>query len=269
MDEQTRERLVRGREHYRAQEYDLAESYLGELAKGDGEFADVFDMLGVIYYQRGRIEDAERMFERALRINPTYTDAALNLAVTYNDLGKYQEAKTLYERVVNASKNAPRRLDPYARGKLANMHADLGSAYRECGQYADAVREYEKALLLGPGFHDIRTQLGATLREMGNLGAAAREFEQVRVDKPDYLPARLQLGLAWYSLGRREDALDEWQRILDVDPSNKPAAMYIAMVSGQPATAAPLRLVPSGDDTKKIVAALPVKPLGAGRRPRR
>ncbi len=53
MDDQTRERLARGREHYRANEYDLAEPYLRALADADGEFADVFDMLGVIYYQRG------------------------------------------------------------------------------------------------------------------------------------------------------------------------------------------------------------------------
>jgi tetratricopeptide (TPR) repeat protein len=257
MDERTRERLLRGREHYRANEYDLAEPFLSELAEGDGEYADVFDMLGVIYHQRGRVADALRMFERALAINPAYTDAALNLAVTYNDLGRYQEAKDLYERVVDASKNAPRRLDPYARGKLANMHADLGAAYRELGQYTDAVREYEKALALGPDFHDVRTRLGATLRDMGNLAAAAEQFERVRLDKPAYLPARLQLGLALYGLGRRADALDEWQQILALEPGHKSATMYVAMVTGQAAAAgAPPRSLPDGDETAKMVLEL-------------
>ena len=271
MDDQTRDRLARGREHYRANEYDLAEPYLRALADADGPFADVYDMLGVIYYQRGRVSDAQVMFERALRINPAYTDAALNLAVTYNDLGKYQEAKAIYQKMVDASKNAPSRLDPYARGKLANMHADLGAAYRDCGLYAESVREYEKALALGPGFHDIRTQLGATLREMGNLDAAIHTFEQVRLDKPDYIPARLQLGLTLYGLGRRGDALDEWQQILGLEPSNKPAAMYIAMVNGQPPAqaAAPLRLVPEGADTHKLMmeAAAPGPSTGASRGP--
>jgi len=279
MDDQTRERLARGREHYRANEYDLAEPYLRALADANGPFADVFDMLGVIYYQRGRVPDAQVMFERALRINPGYTDAALNLAVTYNDLGKYQEAKAIYQRMVDASKNAPSRLDPYARGKLANMHADLGAAYRDCALYGEAVREYEKALALGPGFHDVRTQLGATLREAGQLDEAIHQFEQVRLAKPDYVPARLQLGLTLYGLGRRGDALDEWQQILVLEPSNKPAAMYIAMVNGQPPAqpAAPLRLVPEGADTHKLLtevltpaAAPPAARRGAGvRRPKR
>jgi tetratricopeptide (TPR) repeat protein len=242
MDDDTRERLNRGRDHYQAGEYDLAEAYLTEIADRDGEFADVFDMLGVIYHQQGRVTDAERMFERALRINANYTDAALNLAVTYNDLGKYKEANAIYARLIDASKNAPRQLDPYARGKLANMHADLGAAYRDLGQLADAVREYETALALCPTFHDLRTRLGSTLREVGNLGAAAREFERVREEKPGYVPARLHLGLVYYGLGRRPEALAEWQEILAMEPLNKSAAMYIAMVSG---VAPPIPDIPS------------------------
>ena len=176
MDDGARERLTRGRDHYQAGEYEQAEGYLAELAAGDAPFADVFDMLGVIYHQQGRMQEAQQMFERALAINPNYTEAALNLAVTYNDLGKYKEANALYARVMELSKNAPRQLDPFAKGKLANMHADLGAAYRDLGLTGDAIREYEKALALCPTFHDIRTRLGSTLREAGNLDAAAREI---------------------------------------------------------------------------------------------
>jgi len=232
MDESARERLTRGRDHYQAGEYDLAEPYLSELAAGDAPFADVFDMLGVIYHQQGRVQEAALMFERALAINGNYTEAALNLAVTYNDLGKYKEANAIYARVMDASKNAPRQLDPYAKGKLANMHADLGAAYRGLGLLTDAVREYEKALALCPTFHDLRADLGATLREAGNLDAAAREFERIREDRPRYIPARLHLGLVYYGLGRNVEALAEWQEILVFEPGNKSATMYIAMVGG-------------------------------------
>ena len=208
MDERTRENLTRGREHYAAREYGKAEAFLAEIvAETKYEFADVFDMLGVIYHQQGRLGDAEAMFRRALKINPNYTEAALNLAVTFNDLGKYAEAKEIYGRALLTSKSAPKQLDPYARGKIANMHADVGGAYHDVGQYVDAVREYEKALALCPTFHDIRARLGTTLREMGSLVAAAREFERIRHDSPKYTPARVSLGLTYYTMGRRADAL--------------------------------------------------------------
>ena len=239
MDERTRENLARGREHYAAREYGKAEPFLAEIAEGNLDFADVYDMLGVIYHQQGRLTDAEIMFQRALGLNPNYTEAALNLAVTYNDLGKYNEAKDIYARAMSVSKNAPKQLDPFAKGKISNMHAEVGSAYHDAGQYVDAIREYEKALSLCPTFHDIRTKLGTTLRELGSLVAAAREFERVRYDNPKYIPARVNLGLTYFTMGRRADALSEWQQILDIEPANKSAAMYIAMVTHMPDTAVP------------------------------
>ena len=104
-----RDLVTRGREHYTAREYDLAEACLTAVLKENLAYADVYDMLGVIYHQGGRLSDAEAMFQRALEINPAYTEAALNLAVTYNDLGKYREAKEVYQRALTASKNAPNR----------------------------------------------------------------------------------------------------------------------------------------------------------------
>src|SRR4029078_2318996 len=97
-------------------------------------------VLGCIVHQWGRLTEAEGMFKQALQINPAYTEAALNLAVTYNDLGKYREAKEFYKRALAASNSAPRSLDPCAKGKIANMHAEIGAAYHAVGMYADAVR---------------------------------------------------------------------------------------------------------------------------------
>src|SRR5260221_13944389 len=154
-------------------------------------------MLGVIYHQQGKLAEAEGMFQEALRINPAYTEAALNLAVTYNDLGKYREAKDVYQSAMAASRNAPRNLDPFAKGKIANMHADIGAAYHGVGLFEDAVREYQRALTLCPGFVDIRTRLGSTYREMGDIEAAVHEFERVRAENPNFANGRLHLGLSY------------------------------------------------------------------------
>jgi tetratricopeptide (TPR) repeat protein len=245
VDERTREILNRGREHYAAREYDKAERCLAPLAQEQLGFADLYDMLGVIYHQLGRLGDAATMFQEALRINPAYTEAALNLAVTYNDLGKYREAKEIYQRAMTASKNAPRNLDPFARGKIANMHADVGAAYHAIGFHEDAVREYQRALALCPKFIDIRVRLGTTFREMGDLAAAARELEAVKAENPNFANGRLHLGLSYYALGRRAEAAAEWEQVLALAPDNKSAQMYLIMVRGSlPAAAVPAPVAP-------------------------
>jgi len=233
MDERTRDLLARGREAYEANDYDKAEPCLIQLVNEQRGFADVHDMLGVIYHQQGRLHEAVAMFEAALRLNPNYTEAALNLAVTFNDLGRYQDAKEVYGQALRASKSGPRKLDPFAQGKIANMHAEVGKAYDALGLYPDAVREYERALDLCPHFQDIRTRLGTTLREMGAFPAALRELERVRTETPKYVPARLSLGLAYHALGRLDDAREEWQAAQGHEPANKSARMYLASLAAR------------------------------------
>src|SRR5690606_6157491 len=160
------------------------------------------NMLGVIWHAQGRFAEAEEAFERALSINPAYTEAALNLSVTYNDRGKYHKAREVYGTVVEQSIAGKRSLDAYASGKLANMHADLGDASCGLSMANEAVREFQRARDLCPTFVDLRNRLGNVLREMGDAHAAAAEYETVKQQRPDYLPARMALGLALYAQGR-------------------------------------------------------------------
>jgi tetratricopeptide (TPR) repeat protein len=231
-----RELVARGRTHYENGEYAEAATCFQEVLREKAAYADVYDMLGVIYHQEGRLADAEQMFNEALRLNPEYTEAALNLVVTCNDLGKYAEAKAIYERAMATSKQAPRELDPFAKGKIANMHAEVGAAYRAVNLYAEAVLQYEQALALCPTFVDIRSDLGNTRREMGDLTGAIRELEQVRGENPRFLAGRLKLGLVYYAAARRDDAAAEWRAVLAVDAENREAKMYLALLD--PAAAA-------------------------------
>src|SRR3954453_17168789 len=127
--EKVEQLIALGREHYNANELDRAEPFLAEAASARPNFPDLYNMLGVVYHSQGRFSDAEDAFENALKLNPRYTEAALNLSVTYNDRGKYEGAREVYNKAVSASVGPPRGLDRSARGKLANMHADLGAAY--------------------------------------------------------------------------------------------------------------------------------------------
>ncbi|HLL22862.1 MAG TPA: tetratricopeptide repeat protein [Kofleriaceae bacterium] len=235
--------IVLGREHYNANEYDRAEPYLAEAATARPSFPDLYNMLGVIYHAQGRFQEAEEAFSTALKLNPRYTEAALNLSVTYNDRGKYDQAREVYTRAVSASVGQPNALDRFARGKLANMHADLGAAYAGLAMFDESVREYAKALDLCPEFADLRVRLGNVYRDMGVHEAAISEFEHAKRLRPDFVPARIHLGVTLFSLGRKDAALAEWQAVLDKDPANKRAQLYIRMVNDehgpQPGSALP------------------------------
>ncbi|MCP4676116.1 MAG: tetratricopeptide repeat protein [Deltaproteobacteria bacterium] len=230
MDKETMRRLEKGRDHYENREYDKAEAYLLKVAEVESGFADVMNMLGVIYHDKGQVALAQEYFEKALRINPRYTEAALNLAVTYNEQGRYSQAKQIHAHVTNLKTGKRKEIEPFARGKLSNMHADLGRAYAELQMLDNAVKEYRAALELCPDFVDIRTRLGQIHRDAGDLEAACDEFEKVKVEKPNYLPARISLGVTYFALDERELAKKEWEAVLELDSANKTAGMYLRMV---------------------------------------
>ena len=196
-------------------------------------FPDVFNMLGVMYHANGRFTEAEEAFENALRLNPNYTEAALNLSVTYNDRGKYDKAREIYSRMMTNSYDQPRGLDPFARGKIANMHADLGEVYAGFGMHDEAVREYSKSLDLCPEFVDLRVRLGNVYRDMGLFNAAVAEFQHAKQLRPEYLPARINLGVTLFSLGRKDEAIKEWEEVLTHDPENKSARLYLKMIKDE------------------------------------
>lgn len=231
MEPEIRAHLNTGREYYVAGKYQEALPLLEAVVAEHDGFADVHNMLGVCLQQLSRPLEARDHFEQALHLNPHYTEAALNLAVCYNELGRYDDALAVYER---ASASSERRtdaasLDGFVRGKLANLHHELGLAYEGVGMLPQAVEQFRAALGLCPTFVDIRTKLATTLRDLGKIDAAIDELMAVREAKPAYVAARLHLGVTLWSAERKDEARAEWQAALDHDPHNSRARMYLRM----------------------------------------
>ncbi len=225
MDDHFKQLLLLGREHYAKREYDKAEPLLRQVAKHTDRLADVFDMLGVMAHNRGDFTLARDWFERALVLNPSYTEAQLNLMVTLNDLGDYAEASKLQAQL---KKRGGQRAaaDAFVKGRIANMHAEISQAYSDVGMHVEAIQELEKAVLLCPSFPDLRTRLGVQYRDAGDRVRALEQFEKAKQDNPEYLQARLMLGVLHLSSGDNESAEKEFAAVLERDPGNTSARMY-------------------------------------------
>jgi len=238
MDEELRVQYLLGREAFQKNDYQEAEKQLSAFVQAVSHFADVWHMLGVIYHEQGKFNRAVECFEKALAINPQYTEALLSLAVTYNDLGQYDKAQSLYADAKRGGATPAAETqalpDPFVRGKIANMHAELGDVYRSIGLQNEAIVEYQKALKLRPDFPDIRTKLAQAWHDQGQKEQALAELKEIKRSRPDYLLARINLGVVHYSMGLVEEAIREWKEVLAEDPENKKALMYLRLVEGRP-----------------------------------
>lgn len=232
MDEHLKQLLLLGREHYAKREYDQAEYLLKQVSEVAHGFADVHNMLGVIAHSRGHFTSAEREFETAVSINPRYTEAQLNLMVTYNDLGKYDQARALYGNVRGRDVSGLQQPDSFARGKIANMHADVSQAYLDAGLPEQATQELERAVVLCPRFADLRTRLGVLYRDAGKTERAREEFQAALSTNPGYTQAQVMLAVLMLTAGEEAQAVKELESVLARDPDNKSAQMYLRIAKG-------------------------------------
>ena len=233
MDDHLKQLLLLGREHYQKREFDKAEYLLRQVVQQTDRFADVFDMLGVIAHAQGDFAQAEQYFEKAVSLNPNYTEAQLNLMVTYNDLGKYDSAREIYASIRARSSASAGQADPFAMGRIANMHAEISQAYQDAGMSAEAVLELERAVALCPTFADLRTRLATLYRDLGHKDRAREQLEIAKQHNPNYVQARVLLGVALLSAGEHRAAIAEFEAVLARDSEHKSAQMYLKIAHSQ------------------------------------
>ena len=105
--------------------------------------------LGTVYYDRGRLEDALREFQTAVRLTDSYADAHNNLGVVYEQLGRLDEALKEYQTSV------------LLKPDNADMHNNLGSMYERLGRLDEAMGEYRSAIRSNPDHSDAIRNLKA------------------------------------------------------------------------------------------------------------
>jgi superkiller protein 3 len=94
--------------------------------------------LGVELLKQRRVDEAMLEFQKAIKLNPDYVTARLNLAYLYDLRGRIEEAMAEYRKAIE--------LEP---GNLI-VRNNLGVLYDKKGLYDEAIGEFEKVLRTDP-----------------------------------------------------------------------------------------------------------------------
>ena len=89
---------------------------------------------GRVFYKKGRLRDAKRLYEKALKIDPGYVDALNNLAVIYMHEKNFSAAQRSLEKAVRLK---PSVVDPYYN--LACVFAIRGDVPKSLSHLKKAV----------------------------------------------------------------------------------------------------------------------------------
>jgi Tfp pilus assembly protein PilF len=100
--------------------------------------ADAYHYLGLVYDQSGQKPEAEKNYRRALELDATLEEPAINLAAILIDGGKFDEAVSLMKRAI--AKDA----------KSAALEVNLGMALSGKGDVDGANKAFDEAVKLEP-----------------------------------------------------------------------------------------------------------------------
>jgi tetratricopeptide (TPR) repeat protein len=220
MSAQTELLLARARERFVAQDYYGAVHLLDTVVDSGRAFADVHHLLGVCLSLLGQPERALGELDRALELNPRYMEALIHRGLVLNELGRTEEAEEAFASAGSQLERSTAGLPTPIAAQLANRHADLAESYAGAGALGRAIAEYERALELGPAFHDLRYRMARLLLETGRSLDAREELEKVLAANPSFVDAQAALGLARYLSGDAAGAREVWQACLAQRPEN-------------------------------------------------
>lgn len=203
---------------------------------------------GQIYGRLGRWADAENSFKRVLQERPNAWIAYNEWGVVLNGLGKYQEA---IEKFRAASLAAPGNSQAFG---------NLGGAYLQVGDFAQATEALEKSLALKS--NDLAAvNASLALRYQGKFTEALSFAQQAVHLNPTEDTNWLELGECYSSLRNRQSearaaylrAAEEAQKHLRTDATDGPSWMLLALYQ-----------VKSGTPQNALALVRKAESLGAG-----
>jgi len=178
--------------------------------------------LGITLMELRRSQDAIAEYEAALRFEPAYAAAHLNLGVELERTpGRLPEAISHYETAL--------RIKP----DYAEAHNDLGVALAKTpGRMAEAIPHFVRALQIKPDYADAHSNLGKALAEIpGRLPEAIFHDEAALRINPDLAETRYNLaGVLARTPDRWPDAISQYEAALRISPDFTAARNNLAAV---------------------------------------
>lgn len=178
----------------------LKETHYAHLVQKNPRNATFLYGLAGVLKDRGRLPEAAAYYERALRAQPDYVAAHINLGAV---LMAQNRSSAAIEHL-----RAAVRIDPGATG----AHYNLAFVFAATGRLAAAIQSYRDALRSRPDFAEAHNNLGQVLAATGRVEEALVHLREAARLLPESAEVHQNLGLALLSHGDQAEAGRELQR---------------------------------------------------------
>jgi tetratricopeptide (TPR) repeat protein len=187
---------------------DEAEKLYARALKLQRDNFDALHLLGVLNHQRGKANEAHRLIAAALKVDPGSPDALSNLGMVLNTLKRGPEALAALDKAL----------------AIAPDHADAlnnrGNVLLDLKRPEEAIKAFDAVLAAAPSHLQARINRGNALTELGRVDAALADYEAALVAAPNHPLAHYNRGNALRLLGREPEAVVAYEHALTAAPEH-------------------------------------------------
>jgi Flp pilus assembly protein TadD len=198
--------------------------------------------LGVYFYEKGRLDDAEKMYRLALYINPNAADVHENLGVLLENRGDTNGALSEFQQAVRLNPKDPDFQNALAerfvrRGKYedaipcfleaakldpikAHYQNELAAALAAVGKRSEALPYYDRAVQLQPNNAQFQNNFATALLRLGDLKAAEEHYRVAIKADPKFAEAYSNLGTLLFARQQFADAANIYAEAVRLSPTN-------------------------------------------------
>jgi len=127
--------------------------------QGPLDSAVLWNKMGIANHHMFNLREAQKDYEKALKLNPSYAEALNNLGAVYYGQKEFHNAEREYKKAI--------KLNP----KSAMFYSNLGTAYLAEHKYKKGAQCYRTALALDPNVFE--SNPSARIAETGPTGEIA------------------------------------------------------------------------------------------------
>jgi tetratricopeptide (TPR) repeat protein len=180
------------------------------------DFTEAHNNLGTALLNQGWLEEASEHYHQALDKDPAFAEAHNNLGILLTKQDRIAEAIEEYRKAIELNPNC------------AEFCNNLGNLLAKQNQTEEAIEQFQKALEVAPDNAKVRINLANTLTAQGRWDEAIEQYQQALNLTPDSVHAHNQLGLLLQTRGEFKAAIAQFQKVLELDPRHVTAHNNLA-----------------------------------------
>ena len=186
--------------------YAETEALCRQILQALPDHFDATHLLGLCAQNGRRLDEAQRLLERATAIDPRSHEAHSHLGAVHFDLRNFDEARRCQEKAIALKPNFPQGL------------ANLGNTLLQLNFAEQAIEMYERAIKLKPDHADALCNRGLAELALRQFDRAKQSFDRALVFQPRQAEALVGKGVVCIELKHYDEAKAALEAALAIRP---------------------------------------------------